>query len=94
MREIFFHIAAGYLILMSLLGFITMGLDKRKAVHNKWRIPEYTLILIAFLGGGIGTFIGMRWFRHKTKHFKFVLLIPLAAMVYIIIGGYLISMIT
>lgn len=94
MREIFLHIAAGYLILMSLLGFITMGLDKRKAVHNKWRIPEYTLILIAFLGGGIGTFIGMRWFRHKTKHFKFVLLIPLAAMVYIIIGGYLISMIT
>jgi uncharacterized membrane protein YsdA (DUF1294 family) len=91
MREIFIKIAVIYIVVMSLIGFVTMGVDKRKAIHNKWRISEVTLILIAFLGGGMGSFLGMRWFRHKTKHVKFVVFIPLTAIMYFIITSYLVS---
>jgi uncharacterized membrane protein YsdA (DUF1294 family) len=67
---------------MSLFAFILMGMDKRKAIRNAWRIPERTLILVAFLGGGFGSFLGMYFFRHKTKHIKFVLLLPISAILY------------
>lgn len=70
----------GYFGLMILLGFLTMGMDKQKARKNAWRIPERTLLLIAFLGGGPGSLIGMYTFRHKTKHTKFILLVPLATL--------------
>jgi uncharacterized membrane protein YsdA (DUF1294 family) len=78
-------IITGYLIMMSLIGFALMGMDKRKAVQREWRIPERTLILVAFLGGGIGSFLGMYLFRHKTKHLKFVILLPLAAVLYLFV---------
>lgn len=69
-----------YIIVMSLIGFIMMGTDKRRAVRHAWRIPEKTLILQAFLGGGVGTLLAMYTFRHKTKHRKFIILVPLAAV--------------
>ena len=65
---------------MSLIGFSMMGIDKQKAKRKAWRIPERTLILIAFLGGGPGSLLGMYTFHHKTKHNKFRILIPIAAM--------------
>ena len=83
-------IAVGYLVILSFAGLISMGMDKRRAVRNKWRIPERTLLLIAFIGGGIGSFLGMRIFRHKTKHRKFVILLPIAAVLYAILLIYLI----
>ena len=83
-------IAVGYLVILSFAGLISMGMDKRRAIRNKWRIPERTLLLIAFLGGGIGSFLGMRIFRHKTKHRKFVILLPIAAVLYAILLIYLI----
>lgn len=48
-----------------------MAIDKYKAEKNKWRIPEMTLFLITFLGGGIGTIFGMKKFRHKTQKWYF-----------------------
>ncbi|HBI72639.1 MAG TPA: DUF1294 domain-containing protein [Lachnospiraceae bacterium] len=83
-------IAVGYLVILSFAGLISMGMDKRRAIRNRWRIPERTLLLIAFLGGGIGSFLGMRIFRHKTKHRKFVILLPIAAVLYAILLIYLI----
>jgi uncharacterized membrane protein YsdA (DUF1294 family) len=83
-------IAVGYLVILSFAGLISMGMDKRRAIRNKWRIPERTLLLIAFIGGGIGSFLGMRIFRHKTKHRKFVILLPIAAVLYAILLIYLI----
>jgi uncharacterized membrane protein YsdA (DUF1294 family) len=77
-----YHIITVYIVFMSALGFALMGIDKRKAKKNVWRIPERTLILIAFTGGGIGSFLGMRVFRHKTKHAKFAILLPIAAILY------------
>ncbi len=68
------------LIIWNLFAFLLYGLDKRKAVRHKRRISEKTLILIAFLMGGIGCLLGMFIFRHKTKHLKFKILIPLAVI--------------
>lgn len=85
MKEILFILAAGYLLIMNLAGLVTMGIDKKRAVDRGWRIPERTLILIAFAGGAFGTFFGMHIFRHKTKHMKFIVLIPLALMVNVLL---------
>lgn len=74
---------------MNIVGLMVMWLDKRKAVRHKWRIPEKTLFLISIAGGSIGTWSGMYIFRHKTKHWYFVIGMPLililqiAAFVYI-----------
>ena len=56
---------------MSLLTFILFGADKHKARAHKWRIPEKTLLGLSLLGGFAGGFLGMEFFRHKTKHWYF-----------------------
>lgn len=65
-----------YLIIINVIAFIAMGVDKRKAIKHKWRIPEKTLMLLSVFGGSIGMFIGMHVFRHKTKHTLFVVGVP------------------
>ena len=65
-----------YLLLINAAAFMLMLADKRKAIKNRWRIPERTLILSAALGGSIGALLGMYTFRHKTRHLKFTLGIP------------------
>ena len=65
-----------YLIVINLIGFCIMGLDKYKAKKGKWRTPEKTLFSITLLGGGIGTTAGMYHFRHKTKKLKFTIGMP------------------
>lgn len=77
-----------YLLAANLLTFVTYGIDKYKARHKKWRIPEATLLLLAALGGSIGALLAMRVFRHKTLHRKFrygvpaILLVQIAAAVF------------
>lgn len=66
-----------YLLIINALGFLLMLLDKQKARKKKWRIPEATLMGIAAIGGSIGSLLGMYTFRHKTRHPKFTLGIPL-----------------
>ena len=61
----------GYLLLVNLAAFVLMGLDKRRARRDKWRISEKTLFLPAVLGGSLGAILGMRLFHHKTKHWYF-----------------------
>ena len=73
----FIWIFAVYYIVINLIGLAVMGIDKRKAIKNAYRIPESTLFCIALLGGALGTTLGMRIFRHKTKHWYFVLGMPL-----------------
>ena len=58
-----------------------MGIDKRRAVKNKRRIPEKTLFMFVLLGGGIGGTAAMYVFRHKTKHWYFVIGFPFIALV-------------
>ena len=66
-----------YLLIVNAAGFILMLVDKIKAKKNLWRIPEATLFLVAAIGGSIGSLLGMYTFRHKTKHIKFTLGMPL-----------------
>lgn len=65
-----------YLLIINLLGLLIMYIDKRKAKYGRWRIPEKTLLIVALLGGSIGTISGMYLFRHKTQKLKFVLGFP------------------
>lgn len=60
--------------------FLIYGADKRKAKLSKHRISEKTLLSVALLMGGVGALLGMKTFRHKTKHLKFVVLVPVATL--------------
>ncbi|WP_315079004.1 DUF1294 domain-containing protein [uncultured Clostridium sp.] len=75
-----------YLLFINFIGFSIMLIDKNRAIHKEWRIPEKTLIGISIIGGSIGMLLGMYTFRHKTKHLKFLLGVP----VIIILQFYLI----
>ena len=78
-------ILAAWLGAMSLVLFIVMGSDKRRARRGLRRVPERRLFLLALLGGGLGGVLGMSVFRHKTKHIQFVLGFPAIAMLQMIV---------
>ena len=65
-----------YLILINIIAFLAMYIDKRKAKKGKRRIPEKTLFILVGLGGGIGGILAMYLFRHKTKQTRFVIGVP------------------
>lgn len=65
-----------YLAIVNLVALILYGIDKWRAVHQEWRISEATLLIIAAIGGSVGAWLGMQLFRHKTKHLKFRIGIP------------------
>ena len=60
-----------YLVVMNLIGFAIMGIDKKRAIQGAWRISEASLFMVALLGGSLGCILGMRQFRHKTRHWYF-----------------------
>ena len=73
-----------YLIIINIIGFLIMLIDKRKAEKGKWRIPEKTIFIITALGGGLGTIAGMYTFRHKTQKVQFVIGLPAITILEII----------
>ena len=66
-----------YLLIVNAAGFLLMLVDKWRAKKNRWRVRESTLLIVAALGGSVGSLAGMYLFRHKTQHLKFTLGIPL-----------------
>ena len=76
------------LIIWNVITLSMMGIDKLKAMHDRWRIPERTLLLSALAFGSFGALIGMRIFRHKTRHNAFRIGIPLMAIVHTIVFTY------
>ncbi len=72
----------GWIAIMSVWAFITMGYDKRQAKRKGQRIPEKNLWTLALLGGGIGAYFGMQIFRHKTRHTSFRIGFLLLAIAY------------
>lgn len=92
MKEIFLKYWAVfiiYLLLINVLAFALYGIDKRKAVAGKdkktgrsakRRIPEAELLGVALAGGGIGAYIAMFLFRHKTKRIKFLVGVPVCIL--------------
>lgn len=77
-----------YLIIINLVGFLAMAIDKRRSKRGEWRIKEGTLFIITLLGGGIGTISGMYTFRHKTKKLKFTIGLPTILLVEIVLIIY------
>lgn len=69
-------LVSAYFFILNIIGFTIMGIDKRKAVKGAFRIPEATLFLVALFGGSLGSILGMRTFRHKTRHWYFVYGMP------------------
>ena len=80
-----------YIIVINIFGIITMKIDKEKAKKGNYRISEKSLFIIAILLGGIGIYSGMYMFRHKTKHAKFTVGIPITIILNIICTYYIIS---
>ncbi len=82
-------IIIGYAIVINVITLLMYGIDKWKAKHSKWRIPEATLLIMAAVGGSIGAWTGIKLFHHKTLHKKFkygvpaILILQLANIVFI-----------
>ena len=81
----------GYFIIMNLIGFSLMGIDKYRAKKRSFRIPEATLFIVAIIGGSIGSIIGMYAFRHKTRHWYFVYGMPFILLLQIIFFIFLLN---
>ena len=83
----YLRIALYYLLAVNLLTFISYGIDKWKARHNRWRIPEATLLLLAALGGSIGALLAMKVFRHKKFRYGVpaILIVQLAVACVIVL---------
>ena len=73
-----------YLIAVNVVALILYGIDKSRAKHHAWRIPEKTLFLIAILGGSVGALAGMYLFHHKTKKWYFRICVPLILVVQVV----------
>ncbi len=73
-----------YFVVINIIGFLIMYIDKKKAEKGKWRIQEKTIFIVAALGGGIGTIAGMYIFRHKTKKLQFTFGLPFITILEII----------
>ena len=85
-----YQILLVYLLLVNAAGFLLMLVDKIKARKNLWRIPEATLMGVAVIGGSIGAIAGMNLFRHKTKHAKFYIGLPVILAIQIILAYLLV----
>lgn len=79
-----------YLLAVNLLLFAVMGIDKYKAKHQLWRIPERTLFVLAAIGGSLGGILGMRLFHHKTLHPQFRYGFPAILILQLILVGFLV----
>lgn len=80
-----------YFLLINVISFYFMYVDKQRALQNQWRIPESQLLLLCLVGGFIGTFLAMKYARHKTKHWQFhaVVILSAGCWLYLIPFGYL-----
>lgn len=81
-----------YLVVMNVLGVAVMWSDKRRARLHRWRIPEKLLFGVSLLGGSAGTWAGMYLFRHKTKHWYFVVGMPLILVCQAALAIYLVHL--
>lgn len=72
------------LVLLNIFGFILVSLDKYKAKNRLWRIPERSFFLLSIMGGSVGVYLGLFVFKHKTRHWYFMTLIPLILIAQIV----------
>ncbi|MDO5402663.1 MAG: DUF1294 domain-containing protein [Eubacteriales bacterium] len=75
-----------YFVIANIVGVSIMAADKHRAIKHRWRIPEKMLFLVSLIGGSIGTWAGMYIFHHKTKHWYFVVGMPLILFVQVLLA--------
>ncbi len=80
-----FSIIILYFVIINIIGFGIMGLDKWKAKKGYWRVPESSLFIISLIGGSLGSILGMYSFRHKTRHWYFVFGLPAILVIELLI---------
>ncbi|MBR1693243.1 MAG: DUF1294 domain-containing protein [Lachnospiraceae bacterium] len=80
------YVISIYLLVINLIGFCIMGIDKYKAKKRVFRIPEATLFLVALIGGSLGSILGMLTFHHKTRHWYFVFGMPAILILQLVIA--------
>ena len=78
-----------YLVIINLIAFFLMAMDKSRARKHQWRIPEKTLFLSAIIGGSIGAIAGMYTFHHKTKHWYFVIGMPAILILQVVLAVWI-----
>ena len=84
-------IIVGYYLIINLILYFTMVIDKKRAIKDGWRIPEKNLFLLAVLGGGIGGLIAMVFKRHKNKHIDFIMTFTVTAILHMVVAFLLIG---
>lgn len=85
-----FEIILVALFALNVITFITYGIDKLKAKKGWWRVSEFTLLLLAFVGGSLGAHVAMKTFRHKTQHLKFKYGVPAMLLLHVALAVYLV----
>ncbi len=80
MNLVWYQLVIAYLVLINLITFVLYGVDKHKAKHNHFRIPEMTLLLCGYFGGAYGAAAGMRVWHHKTRKWKFRIAVPVSVV--------------
>ena len=87
-------VALAVIAIMNTAAIVLMGHDKKMARQGKWRVPEKMLFLVTACFGGLGGVLGMKVFRHKTRHWYFRVFFPLLLIVQVIllaVGAYLLT---
>ena len=90
MNKTLFTVLVVLYVICNIATFIAYAIDKRKAQKGAWRIPEKTLLCMAFFGGAVGGILGMEILRHKTKHVQFKIVVPLSLVIQICLWAILV----
>ena len=83
-------IAIAYVLFINVLAFVLYGIDKRRSQRKMYRISESTLLWMARLGGGVGSWMGIKGFNHKTKHARFRIVVPVWIFIWAVVIGCLV----
>lgn len=84
-RNMLIKILLIYMAAISLCAFVMCIYDKRAAIKRRYRISEKSLFIVSILGGATGMFLGMLLVRHKTRHWYFMLFIPLFIIIHVVL---------
>ena len=84
-------IILGYYVLINIVLYVTMVIDKKKAIKDQWRIPEKNMFIMAVLGGGLGGLRAMVFKRHKNRHLDFIMVFTMTSILHMIAAFLLIG---
>ena len=81
----------GYYALINIVLYVTMVIDKKRAIKDGWRIPEKNMFIMAVLGGGLGGLAAMVFKRHKNRHMDFILVFTMTSILHMVAAFLLVG---